>query len=216
MLTIKNKLVASGLAIGLMAAAASARATSVTQSFNIPLQPPGIQDISYQLFNSNLGALTSVTLELVLNGTADVVIFGGPGSFTSATTSFALTVTGPPVGPTTYITTSLSANIGAESVPSGGASFPGIPAHIDSGIITVPNIDWGSYQVSGGGTSLTDLVFTAGAATTTLFNASGPIGGGGNGNVGDPASFLTLIYNYQPPAAPGMPEPGAWALLVKN
>jgi hypothetical protein len=219
MLTLKNKLVASGLTAGLLAVTALAHANTVTQSFNIPNQPPGVQNIVYNLFDSNLGTLSSVTLELVLNGTANVTVFNTQSfsqSFTNAFTSFPLTVTGPP-GPTTFITTTLSANIPSGTVPGGGETFPGTPAHTDSGVINVPIIDWGSYQTPGGGVSLTDLVFTAGAASSGVTGpADGSLGAGGGGTVGDPSSFLTLIYNFQPPASPGTPEPGAWALLVAS
>jgi len=219
MLTINNKLIASCLTIGLVAATALARATTITQSFNIPTQIPGTQNIVYNLFDSNLGTLTSVTLELVLNGTANITVFNTQPfaqSFTNAFTSFPLTVTGPP-GPTTFITTTLSANIPSGVVPAGGETFPGNPAHTDSGVITVPVIDWGSYQFAGGGVSLTDLVFTAGSATSGVTGpADGSLGAGGGGTVGDANSFLYLVYNYQPPASPGTPEPGAWALLVAS
>ncbi len=221
MLTMKNKLVAAGLSIGLLAGVSTARANTIVQSFNIPTQAPGVDNFTYNLFNTNIGNLTSVTLELVLNATADVEIFnssGSPQTFTNAFTSFPITVTGPP-GPITFITTSVSANIASGTTDSAlEDQFPGTAGHTDSGIIPVSNTFWpGNYETAGVGTSAFPLTFTAGSASSGVTGpANGSLGAGGNGSVGDANSFLYLVYNYDPPAAPGMPEPGAWALLVAS
>jgi hypothetical protein len=221
MLTLRNPITIAGLAATLLAAGAAANANSIVQSFNIPVQsPPNSQPISFQLFDSSLGALTSVTLELVVNGTAEVDLSnttGSPQAFTNAFTSFGLNVSGPPAGspPNPYISETLSANVASGVITGTTESFPGIPTHVDSGAVNIASTYWGSFEALGGGTSLTNLLFTSSNPSSGVTAPSG-VGAGGSGTLGDSSSSLTLIYNYQGPTTPGTPEPGVWALFVAS
>jgi hypothetical protein len=220
MLTVKKPLVLAGLAAGLVALCGTSRASSITQIFNIPTTAaPFTAPFTYNLFDSNLGMLTSVTLQLATTSTAEVDVFdtnplGTDEPFTDATASFHLTVTGPP-GAMNYITDTITA--GPISGTAAGpflneTKFPGVTGTDNSGLIQVLSPNWPvNYEAPGGGTAGSALVFSVGAgtfggtATDVAFSGSGTVGG-----------TLTLVYNYLPPATPGTPEPGTWALLFAS
>jgi len=217
--TMKNQLMVAGIAVGVLAASNAARATTITQSWNIPtVGTPITINEPYNLFNSNLGTLNSVTIQLILDGTADIQVFnstGAPQTFTNASTSVPLSVTGPPTV-TTYISSTITASIPSGSVTSAPfTDFPGVAATFNSGLVGVPIIDWGSFAAFGGGASLFPLTFFGGAATSSITSVSG-IGAGGSATVGDASSFLYLVYNYTPAVVTGVPEPGTWALLAAS
>jgi hypothetical protein len=216
----------AGLTVGILAVTAGARASTITQSFNIPSQATAFShSIDYSLFNSGLGTLTGVTLDLSTTSVVEIDVYNinlSPQAFTNAKATFPLTVTGPP-GSTTYITDTITAgpisgtaNPATLSVgPPPGlvpteTVFPGVPGNENSGVVPVPSADWvGNWEKPGGGLSVTDLVFSSGIGNYSGSANSG-VFFGGSGSV---SGTLTLVYTY---TAGTTPEPGAWALLVAS
>jgi hypothetical protein len=185
------------------------------------------QDIGFNLFNSNLGTLTSVTLQLNMSGQANIIITNNtalPQLYTNASTYFPITVTGPP-GSTTYISTpglggAISAVSGGGFVGPGVTLIPGTSENYTSGVVDVASGDWSSFEAPGDGPSPFDLVFLGGTFTSGI-SAPGGVTVGGGGSLGGTSvgvgssatNTLTITYNYSA-TVPGMPEPGSWALFV--
>ncbi len=103
MLNKKRAIVVAGVYLGLLAFSAVAHATTITQVLNVPGGTNAtvniVNDIPYNLFNSALGTLTHVTLELVTADTVSATVFNInhiPEAVTGATASFPLTIYGPP------------------------------------------------------------------------------------------------------------------------
>jgi len=227
MLTVKKPLVLVGMVgIGLFSAKTAVHATTITQLLNVPggtnTSTDIINSIPYNLFNSSLGTLTSVTLELRTTDTVSsevVNINSVPESVTNASAAFPLTIYGPPttVSPpfdlTTYLaTTTITAGpYTGIAAPNGATTVMGTnTGTTDSGIVAVPMADWlGNWENPGGGVSGTDIVFASGAGNYTGSANSGDFFGG----VATVSGTLTLIYTYQ---SNGTPEPGALALLVAS
>jgi len=224
----KMKVAAGMVSIGLLACSAAVQATTITQVLNVPGGSNNngniVNSIPYSLFNSTLGTLTGVTLELVTTDTVTSEVFnfsGSAQSVTNASAKFPLTIYGPPttVSPpydlTTYLsTTTITAGpytgIAAEGGPDVLGSASG---NTDSGVVVVPSSDWpANWETPGGGSSSTDLVFASGSGSYTGNANSGVFFGG----VASVSGSFTLIYTYQPNLSFGTPEPGAWALLMAS
>jgi hypothetical protein len=218
MLTFGSQLRIAGLTVGLLAATAGAWADIITQTFNIPQQTTKFTyPIDYNLFDSSLGTLTGVTLDLATASSVEVDIVNTNATaetFINGTATFALTVTGPPAS-TTYLSTSMTGGpVSGTANAASKTTFPGSVIDADSGAVPVPSADWPvNWEAPGGGVSLTDLLFSSdgGSFSGTETSGSGDLFFGGTGVV---SGTLTLVYSYQPPS--GTPEPGAWALLVAS
>lgn len=205
-----------GIAAGLLAVGGLSQADTITQTLNIGTNAPSFTtNLPYNLFDSNLGTLTGVTVELTTASTATVTIAnltGTPQSYTNASAVFPLTVTGPP-GSTTYVSTSISAtSAGGTVAPNSSVNIP-VTGTSDSGAIPIPNVPsttWPTYfEAPGGGTDTFPFVFTASAGTYSV--TGGDLLVGGSGSVG---GTVTLVYTYQ--ATGTVPEPGTWALVVAS
>jgi hypothetical protein len=228
MLTLRKPLAVAGMVgVGLFSMNASVHATTITQLLNVPggtnaNTPFIVNDIPYNLFNSSLGTLTSVTLELTTTDTVSsevVNINSTPEVVTNASASFPLTIYGPPTTTsppydlTTYLaTTTITAG------PYTGIAAPDFATTVmgtqggttDSGIVPVPMADWlGNWETPGGGVSGTNILFASGAGNYLGSAGSGVFFGG----VASVSGTLTLIYTYQ---SNGTPEPGALALLLAS
>ena len=211
MRTIKSLFVVAGVTtIALAALSANAHATTITQVLNVPGGSNAltsiVSNIPYNLFDSTLGTLNSVTLELVTTDTVNANVFnsnGTPGAITGLTASFPLTIYGPPAtlsAPfdlTTYLATSTitAGPFSGTAAPFSQTTIGSSTGTTDSGVVNVPALDWnGNWETPGGGGSATDIVFASGSGQ---FAGGGPSGVfvGGNATV---TGTLTLIYNYTP------------------
>jgi len=227
MLSIHKVFKAVALAAGIVVTAATANASTITQLFGIPSTSiPFLQNINYNLFDTNLGTLTSVTIRLQTTSLAEVDVYNNTGSdqpFTNATASFPLTVSGPP-GITTYITDTITAGP-INGTANGGpgvveTKFPGVTGTDDSGNVAIPNVDWAlNFEQAGGGVAPATINVSAGngsyagsAPSGVFFGGSGALSGTFN-TPPDGLVGVTLIYTYTA-GTPGAPEPGTWALLI--
>jgi hypothetical protein len=232
MLTSKNMLVVAGVSLGLLSGSVLAHADSSSQSFNIAPQnsasAPFVADnFDFQLFNSSLGTLNSVTVELNVTASASLSVqnvTGSSASFTNGFSSFPITVSGPPVGPTVYLTeTALLSGVADTLGPFASQTYSETPTVYDSGAVPVAG-SLLSFEAPGGGLSATDVTVAAGANTTGFTANPSTFAAGGNGAFGGPVTAgsptlnaITIVYNYTTNAQnSAVPEPGTWALLVAS
>jgi len=209
-----NKLASLGVAIGFLAATGAAKAQSVSQMFSFPTTSASFSlTHPFNLFDSSLGTLTSITIELATTGTANVTVGNSdsnPHNFTNAFVTLPLTVSGPP-GSTTLLSENLTANIASGVANPGNNTFPGVPATNDI-TNSIPSADFSSYETPpNGGTFIITVASASATSGGTEVGGSGDLGFGGNGNA---SGTVTLVYNYQGPV--GTPEPGTWALLFAS
>jgi hypothetical protein len=193
------------LAVGLLALSGSAFA-DLSETFT-HITPGGVvpftDNFTLTSFDTNLGTLESITIDLATTGTANVEIInttGVPQSFSNATVSIPLIVTGP--AGTTVATTSdagpFAGNIGSDFGPY---SFPGLST---SGSAT-KSIAAGLFSE-----------FESVGPVALNFNAaseSGTYGGSANGGVlfggsGDIAGVTSITYTYE-----ATPEPALLGVL---
>jgi hypothetical protein len=207
MLTNRTSLSIAALAgIGL-AMGSSASAQTIVQTFTVG--PPAVSvpfsnSFTFNKFNTALGVLGSVTLNLNANVTAEVDVFntGGTASaFTNATATIPLTLT----APDTVITGNAVAGPISGTANPGANAFPGLPANINQ-TTNIASLFFPDYEGAGMGTG-----------TLTAASSAGTYSGTGNSNLlfGGNASVtetITLTYNYQ--SAGTVPEPGTVTFLA--
>jgi hypothetical protein len=162
--------------------------------------------VSFNKFDSNIGTLTSVTLTLNANMTAEVDVINQNAvneHFTNATASVPISVTGPD---SSVITATPAVT------PFGGTAVPGTNAYTNlqataSATESIVNSNFGYYSAASGGTAnLTALV------NNGTFTGTGPrnVYFGGLGTVSE---TITLTYNYA--HNPGsVPEPNSAVLCA--
>jgi hypothetical protein len=193
-------------ALAAMLAAGSANALTISYSHNTPLSSVPFSDtFNLQLFDTNLGTLTGVTIDLVSNVTGQVDIFNNTGSaqsFTNASAIVPVTVTGPSSTSTTVNATATQAS-GTAAV--GTSSYAGLTG-TQSNSVNVLAANFSAYQ--GVGTTFGSFTtFTTGGS----FSGSSVPGVFFSGSaVADGA--VTVTYNYET-AAP-VPEADTYAFMA--
>jgi len=197
-------LVGLGLAIG-----TSANAQVIVQTFTIPTQSvPFNINFTFNKFDSSLGTLGLVQLDLATSITAEVDVFNStntPQNFTNDTASIPVTLTGP--GPVTETATATAGPING-TVPAGPVvgAFPGITANANNSLNINPLLWIPNYEGVGPGTGTLNASSTsgsyAGTANTGVFFGGSATAGG----------TITLRYFYQP--AGTIPEPGTTTFLA--
>ncbi len=196
-------LLGAGLVMG-----KTASADTITQPFTIPNQTvPFSNPFTFNLFDTTLGTLNSVTIFLGTSATAEVDIHNGnatPRAFTNAKATIPITATGPA---SITVTNSLIAGPFSGTAAPGDSAFPGVTGST-SASVSVPVSNFGSYEGSGGGASTitaasSDGVYSGSGGTGVFFGGSASA----SGNV-------IITYNYTPTSTSSTPEPGTWGLLV--
>jgi hypothetical protein len=187
-------LVGVGLAVG-----SGASAQIITQTFNVPTTAVPFSDtFTFNKFNTNLGVLGLVQLNLVGTITAEVDVFNttaNPLAFTNATATIPITLTAPD---TVISSNAVAGPINGTANP-GFNAFPGIPASVNQ-TATISSIFYPDYEGPGLGTG----TLTSAASTGTFSGSSLPgLDFGGSATV---AETITLTYEYQ--SAGTIPEPG--------
>lgn len=229
MLTIRNQFLIAGLAAGLLAASTGLRADTITQTFNVAgeTEPPGFTGQSYStfhLFDSTLGNLLSVTVELNVTAEADLTVTNtnatGTIHWDSATTTFPINVTGPPAAAILLTVTPFNGNFTGGNLAAGASDFIPGSSTAETGSDSITGAGLSSWEAPGGPVDPTDVGITTGIFT----NGYAGDGGGsvsGSGSFGGPSvgvgssatNTLTVTYVYSD-FVTGAPEPGTWALLV--
>jgi hypothetical protein len=193
-----------GLAIG-----QGAGAQVIVQTFTVPagsMVPLTNGNFTFDLFDSTLGVLDSVTVALSTSITATVDVFdtGGTQSFSNATATIPITLTAP--DGITSTATAVAGPIGG-TVSTIVTQFPGITANANN-TQNVPGADFSFYEGVGLVTAPLDVTSTNGSYSGTG-PANGTIGFGGSATAG---ATVTITYLYQP--AGTIPEPGATTFLA--
>jgi hypothetical protein len=189
-------IVGLGLAIG-----PGARAQVIVQTFTINSGTPISDTFTFNLFNTALGALDSVTIALNSTVTATVDVFNSssiPQPFTNAQASIPITLNAPD-----GITDTVTAVAGPINgiAPPGISSYSALPVPANFSQ-TLPLGDFPAYEFPPGTSTGTFTV------TSTAGNYSGSANssvffGGSATDVGT----ITITYLYAP--AGTVPEPGA-------
>ena len=209
MLKLKGLFLA-GLGVMALASTTFAKADTITQHWSFTNNGSASDSFDYNLFNSNIGTLTGVRFRLVDSNTATVQVFNGtasPQSFTNASTSATVNISGPPSAHQ-YISDTVSATVASGVAAVGLNSYPGVTANHDVTQSVLP-IDFGNYQAAGGGVVTDALVETTSAYSSTVTSVGGVFGGG----TGTINADLYLYYDYTTSATP---EPGTVALLLAS
>jgi hypothetical protein len=168
--------------------------SSVPFTYTFPL--PG--------FNTSLGTLDAITLALKTTGTVEVDVENlnfSPESFTNATASIPITLTGP-AGVTT--TVDLSAGpLSGTAAPFFNA-FPGLVASATGSVSVLP-ADFVDYE----GLGLIGSVSIDATPGTYLGNSASNVSFGGSATA---SAVATVSYAYDPSSST-IPEPATMSLL---
>jgi len=197
------------LGLALMAIAQPASAGFMTQTLNYSGgEPPFVDNLTFQKFNTSLGTLTAVTIELTEAGTvtSEVVNFSGvitppvTASWVGATTSATVTATGPDntVSSDTLTTTPFSGTSTGFSVTDG----PPLTASVSA---TTNATNLALYEGSGTGTYT--VTASASALSSSGTSASPFITFGGTANID---GSVTIDYYY----TAAVPEPASLGMVV--
>ncbi len=193
--------------LGLALGASTARADTVTYSSTFgssgsPLTIPVNSSVTLTKFDSSLGTLTGVQLQLVTNATVSATIYNfgsGPANYSNVIGKTTETATGPN-GTTTTNTIMVGPYSGV------AAAFPpGVVAGTDSGTdsqsTAVLPVNWGAYQGVGGGSFNVLLSGTTSASGT----ADQPAAYGATGTA---YGTVNVTYTFT-----AVPEPSSLALI---
>jgi hypothetical protein len=191
-----------GLAIG-----RGADAQLIVQTFTVPAGTgvPINENFTFNLFNSQLGSLGFVELQLAATITAEVDVFNNnasPQPYSNATATIPITLTAP-----AGFTETATGVAGPESgtAAPGETKIPGIAANANSDN-NIPMLDWGSYEGNG---LLTGNINASSTPGTYSGTAGNNVFFGGSATAG---ATITLTYFYIPTGF--VPEPGTTTFLA--
>jgi len=178
-------------------------ASAATETFQ--LTSPPINNLNggftFTGFNTNLGALTGITLNLDVSASANVEVLNlgsSPGSFTNAGASFSYSLTGPD-GSALLTAVPVSATVASGTVNPGITSFPANT--VNSPIDTTISSGFSSYEEA-------NPQFTLSAPAGTYSGTTGDSNLLFSGNASaTPTGTISYTYN-------AVPEPSAWALAL--
>ncbi len=197
------------LALGIvgLSLTVSARADMVTYSFTVPeTSVPFSTTQPLQLFNTNLGTLTGVTITIDTSATASIVVYnfsGASQTFTNASADIPVEGTGPAganltAEPTAYLA---SGTIGSGVGPY---TYSGLTSTASSSVM-VPSGSFAAYE--GPGTFFAD--FTLAAPTGTFSGSSAP--GVAFTGIAKAGGTLSVTYSYN-----SVPEPASMTILASG
>jgi len=174
--------------------------TIITQTFSSPpTTVPWSTTYDANQFNPSLGTLTSVEIEVSSNIVASVDVYnfsGSPQSFTKATASIPITLTGP--ASLSLSATGGTAGLAGSAVP-GLNTFPGLPTTASTSTTLTSSGALAPYIGTGVSTLVFD--FNAGDGTYSGTAVSGVFfGGSATAN-----ATVDVIYTY----TAAIPEPSS-------
>lgn len=196
----------TAIAIAALLAAGSANALTISYSHNTPLSSVPFSDtFNLQLFDTTLGSLTGITIDLVSNVTGQVDIFNGTGSaqsFTNASAIAPVTVTGPAA---TSTTVNATATVASGTAVVGNSSYAGLTG-TQSNSVNILAANFSAYEGVGTTfgsftTSSTGGSFSGSSVSGVYFSGSATADG-----------TVTVTYNYMT-AAP-VPEADTYAFMA--
>ena len=170
---------------------------------------PFTDNFSLPAFNTALGTLTSIELNLSTSSTAEVDIFNNTGTsqaFTNATSAVPVAVGGPAGVSTSQ---SLVAGPLAGTAPTGFNAYKGITGTASTSAF-VPAANFAAYEAPPSNSNLAFVfngqngAYSGTAAPGVLF--------GGNASVGGTTQII-YTYTVATPPTPSVPEPAAFTIL---
>ena len=167
-------------------------------------ETPFTTDVPLSTFNTTLGSLTAVSIELITIASANVRVTNTSGTsqpFTNAHASVPVTVTGPD-GANTDTTTTAGPYGG--SAPPGSTTIPGTPQNLHS-TVSVVSADFTDYENPPSGILATFVV--TGSTGSYSGNGGSVVTFGGSAVA---AGSVIVTYSY---TTSSVPEPASMALL---
>jgi hypothetical protein len=174
------------------------------------VEVPWTDSFSVPLFNTHLGTLLSVTIELTIYDQDAPFVFNGSGvtkKFTSITSTTSVTATGPgSTSVSTSGTTSFSNPSGQSVGPHSTYTVANTPVEMGSQTNTLTGTAADPWKYPGHGSMNTSISVGTGSTNITGSGASGLAFGS------DPFSMATvkITYTY---LAPAVPEPASMGLM---
>jgi hypothetical protein len=198
------------LAVSVAAAdlASTGTAFGATEHFSgsFPSQPtPFTSDVPLTTFNTTLGTLTAVSIELITTANATVRVVNTSGTseaFTNAHASVPVSVTGPDGSHASTTTTAGPYN--GTAPPNSHTTIPGATETLTN-TVSVVSADFVDYEDPPSGISATFVV----TGSTGSYSGSGgsSLDFGGSAHV---AGTVIVTYSY---TTSSVPEPASMALL---
>jgi PEP-CTERM motif len=187
---------------GAMAVPANAGTKTLMETATIPTAPtPFTYDFTLPAFDTALGTLTGVDLDITSTTTASVQVYnfaGASQTFSNATASIPLTVTGP-AG--LFVTATYSAGPFSGTAAPGLTTVPGTTGTA-SNSTSVPSTDFSHYE----GSSPIALSYSADAPFGDYGGRGVPgVFFGGSAETG---GTFTVVYSYT-----AVPEPATFAMM---
>jgi hypothetical protein len=206
MIRMKSLLGTLVAAAGIAAIGSVARADDSYQVFNFDDSVSSLYNVTFQLFNNNLGILNGVTYEFDATNTAN--FYGiNANNFSVVGVPLASTVNVTVVGPPSA-TTYLSDNVTASdtiNIPSGLFYDNGVVGTLSDTAIVATG-DLSAYKGAGTGSFAINIA-------PEVFGGTLPGGVYGGTFSHVTTGSVTLHYNYTRVITP---EPGTWALLAAS
>jgi hypothetical protein len=200
-----RNLTLAALVLAVMAVAQSASAGTITQTVSYTGGSPPFTDVlTFNKFNTALGTLTSVSIELSETSTLSSSVFNSTSSavsFSNATTSATVTATGP--DSTTSTATVTSDPFAGTATPNGFTNGPSTTAtatatSFAASLAPYEGAGTGTFTVS---TSAAALAYTGDAAVAGALFFGGPATASGS---------VTIIYTY----TSAIPEPASLGMVA--
>ena len=207
MIRAKSILGGACAVLGLAFISAGARADDSFQTFNFDDSVSNLYNVTFNLFNNNIGILNSVTYEFDATNTANFAGFN-TNNFAvigvPLASKVSVTVTGPPSS-TSYLSEDVVASQ-TINIPTFGPFFDNGVVGTLSDTAIVATGDLSAYKGAGTGSFVISIA-------PEVFSGTLPSGvfGGTNSHVA--TGSVTLHYNYTRVVTP---EPGTWALLAAS
>ena len=214
----------AAVVVGLIVSSGAAFAGTISYDQIVSPQSTSFNvDVALQKFDPTLGTLTGVTISFTADIIANIVVSNSlltQQSFSNATASVPVTVTGP--GSSTASGTAVAGPASGTVGPAVQYTIPVVPPFNvtvptqttvsgltaqTSGSHDVSSADFALYEGSGG--SLVHLTFSGNSGTFAGSGVNG-VSFGGSATAGGDVK-ITYTYTASPP--PAVPEPSTFALL---
>jgi PEP-CTERM motif len=194
--------------------AAPASALSITGSCGTASGPTELGGaagaFSCTLFDSTLGTLNSMSLEIQGSITGSITLQNGSNSPQNMSGTTQVSFVAGALAGFSLASPLFTASFGTglQSVPAGATVSFGPLNASGSTAVMLNNTNLAPYQAAGGG------LFGVSGSTLSGLSISGGGGFGGGSNATSASLTAAVSYEYDAVVKPPIPEPGTWALAV--
>ncbi len=196
--------------VGVTAAGLTAHADDLVQTFNFNDATP-TYNVTFNLFNSNIGVLNSVTYEFDATNVSNFSVFNlnpSPATGVDIKSVAHVDVLGP-IGLYQYLSEDITAEAANYTANGFLSQVTGVTGNTTD-TASVALGDLSAYQAPGGGPLAGQLVINI---TPGTYQGTTPPGVFGNLDSTSTTGTLKIHYNFTRVVTP---EPGTWALLAAS